>query len=134
VRRSARHHTLLERNLKGLSRDEARDTTRDLSEPPWPGPPPGDHTRWGRARLAGLAARAGQPCAGRARAQGEDGRRERGEGEEGKLTTGLDGWKQPLTGIHPRAGREVEERERDVFLHGKETMWGGARMGEGSGA
>jgi hypothetical protein len=54
-----------------------------------------------------------------------------GDGEEGKLTTGLDERKQPLTGIHPRAGREVEERERDVILHGKERMWGGGAHGRG---
>jgi hypothetical protein len=44
---------------------------------------------------------------------------ERGEGVEGMLTTGLDGRQEPLTGIHPRAGRErereVEDREGGYF-------------------
>jgi hypothetical protein len=52
---------------------------------------------------------------------------ERREGREERGTHhGLDGRQQPLTEIHPRAGRQVEDREREVTLRGKERMreWG----------
>jgi hypothetical protein len=45
--------------------------------------------------------------------------------EERGAHHGLDGRLQPLTGIHPRAGREVEEREMEIILRGKERMRGG---------
>jgi hypothetical protein len=52
---------------------------------------------------------------------------------------GLIGWQQPLTRIHLRAGREVEERESEVNLRGKERMrgrghaWGQERWGARQG-
>jgi hypothetical protein len=56
-------------------------------------------------------------------------------GREGELTSGLDDWRQPLTGIPPSArggGREVEERKREVVAWEKKMREGvGARMGGG---
>jgi hypothetical protein len=44
-------------------------------------------------------------------------------GGRGETHHGLDRWQQPLTGIHPRAGREVgrggREGEREVTLRGE---------------
>jgi hypothetical protein len=79
---------------------------------------------WGRGRRTGGGARPGGA------AQGEGGER----GERG-TQHGLDGRQQPLTGIHPRAGREVEEREGGYFS--REREWGrggGAHGGKGGGA
>jgi hypothetical protein len=36
-------------------------------------------------------------------------------GRRGETHHGLDGRQQPLTGIHPRVGREVEESEGGYF-------------------
>jgi hypothetical protein len=46
---------------------------------------------------------------------------------------GLDGRQQALTGIHSRAGRGVEEKEREVILRRKERMSGGRAHGRGQG-
>jgi hypothetical protein len=102
--------------------------------------------RTGSARGEGRVGAHGRGRRARARA-GEGRRRERrGEerGIEGDLTSGLDDWRQPLTGIPPRArggGREVEKREREVATWEKKMKerrdahgGRGARLGEaGSG-
>jgi hypothetical protein len=78
------------------------------------------HAREGPRRGQAAACRAG-PRQG-LRALGVRGsamgRRERGAHH------GFDRRQQPLTEIHPRAGREVEEREREVILRGKKRMRG----------
>jgi hypothetical protein len=56
-----------------------------------------------------------------------------GHREERGSHYGLIGWQQPLTRIHLRAEREVEERESEVNLRGKERMRGwGTCMGAGA--
>jgi hypothetical protein len=99
--------------------------------PCWWGRAAGALRRGGSARRAarqGGAARAGEgPTSGHTR-----GGRERG-GRREETHHGLDGRQQPLTGIHPRTGREVEEREREVTLCGKERMGDRGTHGGGLG-
>jgi hypothetical protein len=81
----------------------------------------------GRAGGAGGGAAGG---AARREREGEEGKN-RGEG---KLTSGLDDRRQPLTGIQPRVrgGRERWKRGRGRLLYGKVRMRGGdgARLWE----
>jgi hypothetical protein len=98
------------------------------------GPRTGEGPRWGRMWRAGgktpglEAARRAGPCQ-RLCTHGE-GIGQWEERERGALR-GLNGQQQPLTGIHPRVGTEVEERKREVILSEKERMKGrGVCMGE----
>jgi hypothetical protein len=87
----------------------------------------------GGERQAGSA-----PGRGRTRWRGADqwprtGRKGEGREEREETHHGLDRRQQPLTGIHPRTGREVEEREREVTLCGKERMGDRGTHGGGLG-
>jgi hypothetical protein len=63
---------------------------------------------------------------------------EKGGGRERREETGnhhkLDGRQQPLTVIHPRAGREVERRRRGRLLGTGKRVGGGAHAGKGGDA
>jgi hypothetical protein len=87
--------------------------------------------RQGQERAPGRAASAGPRVLGKGLGQGAPcrGREER----EGRGTHhGLDGRQQPLTGIHPRDGREVERGRRRLLCVAKrvgEGVHGGAGWG-----
>jgi hypothetical protein len=106
---------------KGLSRGEAHNTTRELNKIQ-------NVTTRARAVHTGAGPRAREASArGCTRARERGSAMERREGREERGTHhGLDGRQQPLTEIHPRAGRQMEDREREVTLRGKERMreWG----------
>jgi hypothetical protein len=121
--------------------------TREVRVPgPLRGEAVGSHARrgWGRGRSR-QGAPSGRAAAHRAtRARGRarlgaphGGGREEGERGErrGETHHGLDGRQQPLTGIHPRTGREWERggRGRGCLLYagkrmgGRGCTWGRAR-------
>jgi hypothetical protein len=84
-----------------------------------------------RGGRRGRGPRAGRGCAHGERAQGRREEGERGERRKG-AHRGLDGRQQPPPGSTLGQGerwREVEEREREVTLRGKERMAEGRAWG-----
>ena len=95
-------------------------------------PPGGQGSRTSMGRGRGHTRRGGKGSARGCAHQGEGARpwgRERRE-ERGTHHE-LNGRQQLLTWIIPRAGREVQEREREDTSHGKERMGVVASMGGG---